>query len=304
MGRRRQNSDEDTEAEDRLDKDATKTQQGNKKGAHKKREFKPRERNRCDSNEFIRDMSKSASPDETVLAESGPLLEALPSALMLLEAKDLCECRAASSSWRCAAESRVVVEIAWRAAVEASFPAMAENLLKKCSANEEVDWLGLFLARCERKRAWAIEREAEKARKAERAARLKADAEGESVQKVAVGPEGNNKRTRNVREKTCKRCGTRFVPAATGIMESTCRYHTGKYQQVDEDGVALPDSTGGASLQRQIKEQLRKNGSKSGSKKKGGSLEILTLGQEMHFRWSCCGELSLGGRGCTTGDHC
>eukprot|EP00747_Dinoflagellata_sp_TGD_P022447 gnl/TRDRNA2_/TRDRNA2_129115_c0_seq2.p1 gnl/TRDRNA2_/TRDRNA2_129115_c0~~gnl/TRDRNA2_/TRDRNA2_129115_c0_seq2.p1 ORF type:complete len:137 (+),score=23.44 gnl/TRDRNA2_/TRDRNA2_129115_c0_seq2:52-462(+) len=136
------------------------------------------------------------------------------------------------------------------------------------------------------------------------------------MQKFAIDPGGKNKRSRQIREKTCKRCGVRFLPA-TGAAD--CRWHLGKYQEIDEDGIAQQSGDGGAALQRQIKEQLRRTGvrkskgnchvevvvtsagTKAGSKQ---AHNVANLSQTSEFRWSCCGASLLTAAGCRSGPHC
>mmetsp|Transcript_17191 Transcript_17191/g.40307 ORF Transcript_17191/g.40307 Transcript_17191/m.40307 type:complete len:182 (+) Transcript_17191:1-546(+) len=168
----------------------------------------------------------------------------------------------------------------------------------------EVDWCALYIARCRKRALWAGEREAARAKKMGRAARLEAELgnDGEAIQKFAIGPEGRNKRTRCVREKTCRRCGAKFMPGASAGGE--CNFHPGKYQQVDEDGVVIDDGGRGAALQRQVQDKLRK----SARKQQRGHLELATFGPkhtvvEISCRWSCCDNPILTSTGCSAGVH-
>lgn len=255
----------------------------------------------------MEESESEGGPDVVALAATfedlslGALLEVLPHSFALLGVTDLASCRAASRSWSRAATSSPQVVKRWQDAVESSFPSMAASVTKD-KTPEQVDWCRLFLARCGKRAKWSAEREATKAKKVERVFRLQADAagKGEVSQKAAIGPQGRNKRTRCVREKTCRRCGTRFVPAAAGVVEAAaCHFHSGTYLQVDEHGVALPDNGEGAALMSQVREQLRKRGPK-----KRGHLELSAPQRELHFRWSCCDARVLTAPGCTQAAHC
>lgn len=58
-------------------------------------------------------------------------------------------------------------------------------------------------------------------------------AAAETATKFAIGPEGRNRRSRVVREKTCKRCGTRYNPAAQ-------QQHTAQQQQEEQLSSVAP----------------------------------------------------------------
>lgn len=208
-------------------------------------------------------------------------------------------CRATSKCWRSLAEGSA----AWRAVANERFPTMVAAVLADSASGQCVDWFALYLARCMKRRTWMAEREAAKTLKSEKVARIEGQAFGVPDSSPKCG-----RQARAVREKTCKRCGTRFSPAVSGI---ECHYHTGKYMQVDEDGVAVPDHRG-ASLQHQVKEQLRRRGkrgekchlelaaapqSRTGARGAKGALQAL------EFRWSCCGEEVLTSQGCVSGRH-
>lgn len=241
------------------------------------------------------------------------LLAELPRIIANLSApSDLCRCRAVCLLWQPVVQS---AESAWEAALQCYFPKMAAGVgdgAEQQSPLARDGWFSLFLSRCGKRREWALKRESEKARKAERAARLQEDAsqDGERgrATKFAIGPEGRNSRVRTVREKTCKRCGLRYMPLLTGST-ADCYFHTGKYQQVDDDGAALLSSMEDTAFQREVREHLKKTVSRPGSRKsKGKHLEVIAAdpvtGVFLDFKWSCCGEAQLNSRGCRAAEHC
>jgi len=253
------------------------------------------------------------------------------------EVTELVAARAVSRVWDKASHA---ASGAWEYACLMRFPAMAqavlaESELPNCgqsngpkSAPDNPAWCSLYFARCGRQRQWATRKEEDRARKVARAARLQEEKQGtETAVKYAIGPEGRNSRSRQVREKTCKRCGARFLPASQVVDSDAtqpCAWHPGKFQHLDEDGIAMPDNGAGQALQRQIQEQVRRaNGSGSRSKaeksrchklemelatrtlssKKAASFMRPGRNLEEQFQWSCCGATSMMAIGCQRGPH-
>jgi len=255
------------------------------------------------------------------------------------EVTELVAARAASKPWNKASSA---ANVAWAHACLMRFPAMAQAVLTEhevldngCERSADPNslpdgpaWSSLYLARCDKQRQWATRKEEDRAKKAARAARLQEEKQGpEIATKYAIGPEGRNNRSRQVREKTCKRCGARFLPAIQGVGHDAtqpCAWHPGRLQHLDEDGIAVPDNGAGQALQRQIQEQVRRsNGSgsrskaeksrchklemelamKTSSSKKASSFLRPGRNLEELFQWSCCGATSMMAPGCQRGPH-
>mmetsp|Transcript_24590 Transcript_24590/g.47888 ORF Transcript_24590/g.47888 Transcript_24590/m.47888 type:complete len:284 (+) Transcript_24590:92-943(+) len=253
------------------------------------------------------------------------------------EVTELVAARAASRVWEKASHT---ASGAWAHACLIRFPAMAQAVLAELeplnceqsivphSTPDDPAWCSLYLARCGKQRQWASRKEEERARKTARAARLQEEKQGpESAVKHAIGPEGRNNRSRQVREKTCKRCGARFLPAlqaADNNATQHCAWHPGRLQHLDENGIAVPDNGAGQAMQRQIQEQVRRNNA-SGSRSKAEKSRCHKLEMELamrtsnskkassflrpgrnleeQFQWSCCGANSLMAPGCQRGTH-
>lgn len=253
------------------------------------------------------------------------------------EVTELVAARAASKVWDKASHA---ASGAWAHACLMRFPAMAQAVLAEleppgCEQNigsnspQDVPaWCSLYFARCGKQRQWATRKEEDRARKTARAARLQDEKQSpETAMKYAIGPEGRNNRSRQVREKTCKRCGARFLPVLQAVDRDAtqpCAWHPGRLQHLDEDGIAVPDNGAGQALQRQIQEQVRRaNGSGSKSKaeksrchklemelamrtsssKKASSFLRPGRNLEEQFQWSCCGAKSMMAPGCQRGPH-
>lgn len=208
----------------------------------------------------------------TFLADIFEYLDALES---------LRSCRAVTSSWRDAAQS---AHAAWGSATFAVFPGMAEAVLTQAQeqgagAGADIDWFKIFVARCAKRREWAAKKDAQKSKKVGHAVRLNAELSGdlERATKFAIGPEGRNNRKRQVREKTCKRCGERFTPAAGGA----CFFHAGKYEKIGKEGqAAVPE------------------GAQRGGRRGQSKLDLCG-----DFQWSCCLDAEAKARGCKSAEH-
>lgn len=230
-----------------------------------------------------------------------------------LDGAALLACRPVSAAFRARAEGHGEV---WHDAVCFRFPAMAETLGQAASSSSASRgptdaWFALFLARCRRKHDWAAARQEKKSSKAERLERLKAEAEQASEARNArdgrgaalgarkphpkkPGPRDASKNrpeptwTRAVREKTCRRCGARFIPKAPG----ECLFHSGQYAA--EDDLTPSSKKKGVLL-------LQKKGARVQRVEFG-----VELGQEAEaiFRWTCCGASSRTAPGCKEAVHC
>lgn len=198
-------------------------------------------------------------------------------------------CRAVSDSWRREAQG---AQAAWKDAAFDAFPGMAAAVLTQTQVADEgsspgtdTDWFKLFVARCAKRREWAAKKGASKSKKAGHAARLNAERSGEleRATKFAIGPEGRNNRTRQVREKTCKRCGERFTPAAGGA----CCFHSGQYQSIGK-AIQISHPHGD------------RGGGRRGQSKRAGKEDLEVCGD---FQWSCCLATDSKAPGCKSADH-
>mmetsp|Transcript_150 Transcript_150/g.484 ORF Transcript_150/g.484 Transcript_150/m.484 type:complete len:254 (+) Transcript_150:43-804(+) len=221
----------------------------------------------------------------------------------------LCTCRSVCELWRATAERE---SSGWEAACRACFPSMAAAVAAEAPSlgatpevaaasrgTEDVDWFKLFFSRCAKRQEWATRRAGEKARKADRAARLEDDlANPGRVTKFAIGPDGRNNRSRAVREKVCKRCGERYIPG----VGATCAFHPGRCEQLDESLTSVP---GEPSTDSQV-QATRGRGAGAGSavvQRKAKSTSQLEVDASCRYRWSCCNSMEHSSPGCKMSAH-
>jgi len=110
------------------------------------------------------------------------------------------------------------------------------------------------------------------------------------------------------RVRVCKRCGVDFDPHDRNT--EGCRWHTGRYLAVDENGVVAASSSGSnrefeRRAQHLIKSQNRKKNSKKARSIVFGAVGSTGVDREdgICWQWTCCKEESLVAPGCVAGAH-
>jgi hypothetical protein len=118
----------------------------------------------------------------------------------------------------------------------------------------------------------------------------------------------HGQKNRSQRTRTCKRCGLEFAPQSNS--SGDCRWHTGRYVAMDEDGVIIEGTSATTqNFQRRAQHLMRLESRRKGSKKSNmvvfSAAGDLGVAREdgIAWKWSCCLSENLVGPGCSQGPH-
>lgn len=210
----------------------------------------------------------------------GPLVEPLELPLLAAgdEAGDVLRAPAVKCDWRTLFQRRFRKQREWDA---------EKRRQRRCSANCPTKSFG--------------EEEDSKQRKDDTKKNGKFHPSGRA--KVTRGSWDGREKHHHARLRTCKRCGVAFNPHDRD--DDGCKWHSGQYVPVSKtDGAA--GSSVSREFERKAQNIIKANNRKKGSKQ-ANAIVFDTQGQIQEdgvlWTWSCCGEMNLVAKGCTSGQH-
>jgi len=171
-----------------------------------------------------------------------------------------------------------------------------------CMDSGERAWREIFRMRFVKQQNWNVKK------KGRRCVEPTLSTSEKDKRYVKLNMDAKEKKVAAKRLKTCKRCGVEYDPNEAG--QETCKWHTGRFVAMDEDGVLVNTSMGGnRDFERRAHHLIKMNSRKKASKKAnmivfGASCDSGVAREDgVAWRWSCCAAESLVAAGCMSGRH-